>query len=128
LGLGIAGSNEYLDLEDGKTRKRILELKTSGKVWVTEFGACNYEGAMENGGAGYKFYKGEPYSQEEQVRAVEESLKVYRACGVDGVFLWNFINKQVDDTLTFSIMKFRGSNLLMRRKPGFYAYQSFSLS
>jgi hypothetical protein len=125
LGLTIIGSNEYISSE---TQKRVLNFKAYGKVWITEFGSTTYEDATRYMGSGWRYYQNKTYSQEEQVSCIERSLKSYEICGVDAAFLYTFIERKPTDAESFGILKFQAQGMLLRRKLGFYAYQSFTFS
>jgi hypothetical protein len=65
-------------------------------VFVTEFGCCTFEGAADRGGEGFMETLDGDVSdlvrdEEEQATEVGELLDIYAAEGVDGAFVYNFI-------------------------------------
>ncbi len=87
-------SNEYISAKNQEICKNhLLELKKFGKpLIVSEFGCCTYEGAFEYGGGAAGMYfrikKKLKYSQDEQVKAIKESFRIFREVGVDGCFCY----------------------------------------
>lgn len=65
-------------------------------VFITEFGCCTFDGAAELGGDGFMESMDGDVSdlvrdEEEQATEVAELLDLYAAEGVDGAFVFNFI-------------------------------------
>jgi hypothetical protein len=52
-------------------------------------------------------------------------LRSYKIYGVDAAFLYALIERKPTDAESFGILRFQAKDMLLRRKLGFYAYQSF---
>jgi hypothetical protein len=96
---------------------------------VSEFGCKSYLGASQQ-----EPYRGQPYSQEDQATNIADSIDVSeKAGGVDAVFLFVFAFRMEEgglpnDANSYGIMRYFGWEKPMKRKRGFYAYQSFVVS
>jgi len=118
--------NEYISRKNEETsKKHLLELKKYRKpLVVSEFGCCTYEGAFEYGGGAtsmyFKLEKKPKYSQQEQVRAIKESFKIFKEVGVSGCFYYTLVKPFLGrfDILSYGIVKYYKSKL--EPKKGFF--------
>ncbi|MFG1999277.1 hypothetical protein ACGFNU_09040 [Spirillospora sp. NPDC048911] len=127
-GFDVVGVDLYRDESNEATyAKEVRALHRHGKpVVITEFGCCTYRGAEKQGGSGFMIVdwtkeppelKGNPIRDEGvQVRYIEECLDVFEAEGVQGAFVYNFIDadspyspipKYDLDMANFSVVKVR---------------------
>jgi hypothetical protein len=138
LGFDIVGSNLYFgsqwDTEESFTRNIGSLKKLGNSLFITEFGSAAFRGCGKWGGGAPNRWEGQEYSEEEQAKNIIRQLELYERSGsVDGVFLFDFVEKwTVDEATKFSIMRYFPSPLSPNipqkpctRKIGFYAYQSF---
>ncbi|MFQ6084529.1 MAG: glycosyl hydrolase, partial [Candidatus Aminicenantia bacterium] len=128
LDFDIIGPHYYIAKEwytKEEMIKTLLSYKKYNKpIYITEFGCSSYEGASRWGGGGFFNYTNQKYSQKEQAQTIEESIKVYEQAHVDGIFLWEFIERFGDDAKSLGIIKYNEDNP-MERKLGFYMYKSY---
>jgi hypothetical protein len=102
-GFDIVGVDLYRDGQNAAGYLDVLRSYTQiGKpVWITEFGCCGYEGADDLGGAGFDIvdWSANPpklvdtFTRRETVQAsyISELLDTYMEEGVDGAFVYQFI-------------------------------------
>lgn len=131
--ISIVGPNYYVYSTPFGRRwafYRLANYKKYGKpIWASEFGCKSYLGASKQ-----EPYKGQAYSQEEQASSIFESVDFFEeAGGIEAVFLLVFRIRMSegspgDPEPGYSIMRYFGWQMPLRRKLGFYAYQSFTLS
>jgi len=131
LGLDIVGAQEYWNkryFSREQVLKTLLDLKPYGKpIWITEFGCCSYEGASQYGGAGGDYvYLNTNYDEREQARHIADQIGIYKAAKMDGIFLHAFCaGHWTTGNRYFGVMRALGDKMPIRRKLGFYAYQSY---
>jgi len=101
----IAGVNLYRDSRNAATYREELRRHMGHGVplVITEFGTSTFEGAAEYGGGGFAIVDysvdppriPEPFkrSEEEQAREIAELLEIFRAEGVSGSFVYNFLSQ-----------------------------------
>jgi len=128
IGADLVASNIYYGYEyytDERfsqfVRRRILPDK---RTFITETGACTNAGALRWGSNAYKHANEYAYSQEEQAICIEKNIELLKKCGVDGIFLFDFLERKTQDAASFGILKYqRGGS--MRRKLAYYLYKSY---
>lgn len=128
LGFDVIGLNEYLSYDwqtEEQYIERIKSSKSIGKpVYNTEWGSCTFKDALMYGGIGWKYGADKTYDQEAQADAIERQLEIFNTIGIDGCFLYSFIETKTDDATSYGIMKFEDPGS-PRRKLGFYMYKSY---
>jgi hypothetical protein len=80
-------------------------LRYDKPVAVTEFGCCTYRGAEDKGGSGFdivdfsqmppKLKGNYVYDQDVQARELSDQLRVLDAAGVDGAFVFEFVQSGI---------------------------------
>ena len=94
----VVGVDLYRDARTGRrTSDDLRAYLGHGKpLIITEFGCCTFDGAADLGGGGFMEAMDGDVSdlvrdEEEQATEVGELLDLYAAEGVDGAFVYNFI-------------------------------------
>jgi hypothetical protein len=101
----------------------VRRLRQPGKpFYASEFGCETFIGSAND-----EDYKGQTYSQDEQAKNIIDSIGNMEKAGIDGMNLWAFLYKGVPDVESYGVLRWE-KNSMQRRKLGFYAYQSFTLS
>jgi|GEM_PF-126745 len=130
--LDIVGIDLYRDATNAENYLDLLHAyqQHDKPVWITEFGCCCYEGAQDRGSGGYAIVDwstsppqlNDTYTRNESVQAtyLNELLDIFEQEGVDGAFIYQFIDPQLphvpDDPLhdldmaAFSIVKTYGDD------------------
>jgi hypothetical protein len=97
----VVGVDLYRDDENRATYVDELRgYRAHGKrMIITEFGCCTFDGAADLGGGGFMVMMDGDVSdlrrdEEEQATEIGELLDLYAAEGVDGAFVYNFIEPE----------------------------------
>jgi hypothetical protein len=110
----------YKDWKKKTMHDIIAKLRKYGKpVYSTEFGSRTFKGAYGT----LPEYAGQEYSQADQAKCIQDTMRVYDEAGIDGMFLFAFMLKFENDAESYGILKFDPTRP-RRRKLGFYALKS----
>jgi len=119
--LDIVAPHLYLlkDFGSDQMYRAVSRLKAYHKpIYATEFGAATFKGAY-----GPVDHTDEPYSQEDQAKCIQDTMKAYDRAGLDGMFLFAFMLKFAEDADSYGIMRYDRVQSC-RRKLGFYAFRN----
>jgi hypothetical protein len=115
--------------------KQYVQSARGKPVFISEFGFPTFDETLRYGASGWDLLVQDrshvfKYSQEAQADALNKNLELLNETGVDGIFLWDFMQDDeetvADERQSPGIIEYSQVGL-WSRKLSFYLYQSWKV-
>ena len=138
IGVDVLAPHRYFETQWTTNEEYLTAIewflrKAPGRpVFISEFGYFTFDEALRWGADGLRHLDSHIYSQEAQADALNKNLELLNRTHVDGIFLWDLLEKKVNrngqpgDMRTPGIIRWN-ENGMWTRKLSFYLYQSWRI-